>query len=77
MVLSLNINQLFEFLLSLLQLIGDFDGVPLDFVLQVLVLLEKRLFYPFLLHRLQFRRVFLDFCEICLNLLLNVHVSGR
>jgi hypothetical protein len=52
MVLSLNINQLFEFLLSLLQLIGDFDGVPLDFVLQVLVLLEKRLFYPFLLHRL-------------------------
>lgn len=56
MVLSLNINQLFEFLLSLLQLIGDFDGVPLDFVLQVLVLLEKRLFYPFLLHRLQFRR---------------------
>jgi len=77
MVLSLNINQLFEFLLSLLQLIGDFDGVPLDFVLQVLVLLEKRLFYPFLLHRLQFRRVFLDFCEIRLNLLLNVHVSGR
>jgi hypothetical protein len=52
MVLSLNINQLFKFLLSLLQLIGDFDGVPLDFVLQVLVLLEKRLFYPFLLHRL-------------------------
>ena len=56
MVLSLNINQLFKFLLSLLQLIGDFDGVPLDFVLQVLVLLEKRLFYPFLLHRLQFKR---------------------